>query len=207
MSEYAFLTPLFASSVMYVTTGGHFLHRIVYDYVDKGKQGQKGSLGTKKFIEAPVQAKLVSNRRQSPHSSFYIDFLENQSNYEKEIDLYWNNLQDFLGEEKNLVNGVEVKQEITACSIHFRDRRHPFVQWVVEFAGPVREGPNTYENFIEPEELEYPIQSTYIFEPPLVVSTVETSLNYQILRDGHIVEFSGETGRKLGSYEKIEFRW
>jgi hypothetical protein len=117
---------------MVVTTGGHFLHQLAYDYVDQGVIPLQGAGKKHRFTEVPPPGRhpKIGSASTIQH---YVDFLQVPGNYDRELFLYWNNLQDFLDEEQNLVNGLDAKQQVTACSIVFPDQRHPRVQWVVEF--------------------------------------------------------------------------
>jgi hypothetical protein len=181
MEEYHDLKPLYASALMYISLSGHFLDTIIYDYVDL-------------------------NSDQSTKSNYY-KYIQQINNYQHEKQIYWKNLQSFLDEERNLINNQEVHLDIIDVSIHFRDTQHIYVQWIIEFNGTFHRGLNSYENYIEPEILEYPISSTYIFESPLKVAQVSTELSYEIVNHGQIVRYEGKTGQKLGNHEKIQFRF
>ncbi len=194
---------MYAAAVMHISAGGRFSQVLVYDYKDLGEL-PPGTESSGKFIRAKLPSAAERGRRANPRIT-YERFLKDPQNYEKEIKLYWGNMQDFLDEEKNLINGEEVRLEVIDCTINFRDKFRPYVQWVIEFAGKLHRGENNYENYVESEVLEYPITSTYIFEPPLKVTKVATTLKYQILKEGHLVEYHGETGELLSPYEKLEF--
>jgi hypothetical protein len=155
----------------------HFSNIITYDYVD-----------------------LATN----PSYKNYQQFLKDPTNYDTEIETYWQNLQGFLDEEANKVNGTRVTMDITFCSIGFREPLKPFVQWVIEFEAKAKPGINIYENNIESEILEYPIYSLYILASPLKVKRVQTTLDYAIDETGRFIEYFGDAGQKLGEYECIE---
>ncbi len=204
MSDYPGLKPVYAAATMYISAGGRFSQVLVYDYKDSGEL-LPGTESSGKFIRTKLPSASERGRRTNPRMT-YERFLKDPHNYEKEIKIYWGNMQDFLDEEKNLINGEEVHLEVVDCNINFRDKFRPYVQWVIEFTGKLHEGENRYENYVESEVLEYPICSTYIFEPPLKVTKVATTLKNEILKDGHLVEYHGETGELLSPYEKIEFQ-
>ncbi len=203
MSEYPGLKPVYATATTYISTGGRFSQVLVYDYKDVGEL-PPGTESSGKFIRAKLPSAIERSRRANPRVT-YERFLKDPHNFEKEIKLYLINMQKFLDEEKNLINGEEVHLEVVDCTINFRDKLRPYVQWIIEFAGRLHEGENNYENYVESEVLEYPIRSTYIFEPPLKVTKVATTLKYEILKDGHLVEYHGETGELLSPYEKLTF--
>ena len=182
MSEYQNLKPIFASSVMRISKKESklkFSNTITYDYLDleKGKTWKN-----------------------------YKDFLNNPANYNSELQLYWNNLQMILDQEINKINQEEVFLKIIHCTIQFHDITHPYVQWIVEFEGNYVDGKNIYENFVDDDILEYPIYSLYLFEKPLTVKKVDTSLEYNIGKSSRIVEYFGEPNDKLEGYEAIIFQ-
>ena len=179
MSQYPDLHPLFASSTMHVQkieNSLHFSNVITYDYVEA--EGTKDS---------------------------YYNFLKLSKNYDREVQLYWENLQLFLDKEVNLVNDREAFQSITHCNIYFRSPTQPFVQWVVNFKGTAQTGTNTYENEVDPESLTYPIYSLYVVHPPLKILSIESSMQFNVNKQSGIIEYYGEIGDTLEGFEKITF--
>ena len=184
MSEYQNqnLKPIFASSVMRISKKESklkFSNTITYDYLDIEKD------------------KIWEN---------YKEFLNNPTNYNSELQLYWNNLQTILNQEINKINGEEVSLNVIHCTIQFHDKSHPYVQWIVEFEGNYVDGKNIYENFVDDEILSYPIYSLYLFEKPLAVKKIDTSLKYKLGESSRIVEYFGELNDKLEGYEAIIFQ-
>ena len=104
------------------------------------------------------------------------------------------------------INEEEVYLKVIHCTIQFHDKNHPYVQWIVEFEGKYVDGQNIYENFVEDEILEYPIYSLYLFEKPLCVKKIDTSLKYKLGEENRIVEYFGEQNDKLEGYEAIIFQ-
>ncbi len=183
MSEYIGLEPRYATSQMRITANSrdyklNFNNLITYYYEDF---------------------------QNDPDWASYRDYLKSEENYQREISTYWENLQMFLDEETNIVNGEEVKLRIIHTNIIFPRKETPLVQWTVEFDGPLNEGINTYENMIEEEVLEYPVYSLYIFEKPMKVKTVESTLEYILDPNKRIIEYYGSVRDVLGEYEKIQF--
>ncbi|WP_371805899.1 hypothetical protein [Candidatus Lokiarchaeum ossiferum] len=181
MKEYPNLKPIFASSTMHVWFDNkkvQFSNNIIYDYLDL--------------------------RNNSSWKSFK-HFLAEPKNYEQEITTNWNNLQMFLDQERNIINGIDVNLKVQHCGIQFRDQFHPFVKWIVEFEGPGHFGTNNYENIIEQEILEYPIYSLYIFDKSTRVMEVTSSISYEINPNRRIIEYFGQKGDILNGYEKISF--
>lgn len=178
MSEYPNLIPIFASSTMQISYQGQFRQIIIYDYQD-----------------------FTLN----PEDEGYYAYVHHQNNLEKEIQLYWSNLQEFLDMETNLVNDKKVKLRVQDCLLNFRSLKNPFVQWIIEFQGEFQFGRNTYENWIEPDVLEYPIFSTYIFDQGIKVIEVMTELDYVIADNQRIINYYGKQGDQLGDHEVIIF--
>ena len=182
MSEYQNLKPIFASSVMRISKKElklKFSNTITYDYLDI----EKGNTWKN-----------------------YKEFLNSPTNYNSELQLYWDNLQTILDQEINKINDEEVYLKVIHSTIQFHDKTHPYVQWIVEFEGKYVDGQNIYENFVEDEILEYPIYSLYLFEKPLTVKKIVTSLKYNLGGSSRIVEYFGELNDKLEGYEAIIFQ-
>lgn len=182
MSEYQDLKPIFASSILRISKKESklkFFNTIIYDYVD------------------------LENDKTWEN---YKEFLKQPSNYKCELQLYWKNLQTILNSEINKINEEEVHLKVIHCTIQFRDNNHPYVQWIVEFEGKFVDGQNIYENFVEDEILEYPIYSLYLFEKPLVVKKIVTSLKHKLGESNMIVEYFGDLNDKLDGYEAIFFQ-
>ncbi|MHA1475303.1 MAG: hypothetical protein ACTSQ5_08960 [Promethearchaeota archaeon] len=182
MSEYQDLKPISASSVMRISKKESklkFSNTIIYDYVD------------------------IENDKKWKN---YKEFLKIPSNYKSELQLYWDNLQTILDSEINKINEEEVHLKIIHCTIQFRDKTHSYVQWIVEFEGKYVNGQNIYENFVDDEILEYPIYSLYLFEKPLSVKKIVTSLKHKLGEKNRIVEYFGDLNDKLDGYEAIIFQ-
>ncbi len=137
----------------------------------------------------------------------YAEFLQDPLNYNKEISLYWDNLQDFLDEEKALVNDEEVYLKIVDCDVFFPQSERPCVQWIIQFEGKLHSGTNVYENFVEPDTLEYPIDSIYILEPPMKCLDVHTRLEHRFQNENQMVVFHGDKGLTIGKHEKFLFQY
>jgi len=182
MIGYDKLIPTHASSVIVISKTGWFQDTIIYDYLD----------------ENTIKSKIKQ--------SDYFQYLQQEKNFQREIDVYWENLQSFLDEETNIVNDTKVKLNIVDCDIFFHDRSHPYVQWTVEFKGNFHPGINIYENMIEPEVLEYPINSKYILESPMEFIEIKSSLSYELQANNRILSFSGDKGKKLEAHERLKFR-
>ncbi len=185
MSEYSSLGPLSANSVMRIHPNSEkmlvfFNNIITYYYYD-------------------VQ--------EDPDEISYKRYMENEENYNKEIGIYWENLQTFLDEEENIINDKEVQLDVVHTNIMFLDDVHPMVQWIVEFKGNLLNGENKYENIIEREILKYPIHSLYFFSSEFKVKKVQTSLEFFIHPNKRGIEYFGQEKDDLEGYESIIFEF
>ena len=188
MSIYPNLQPIFASSIMHVHQIGtslKFSNVITYDYQDQTQSNNK--------------------QDKCDKCDNYYNYVQDTTNYNQEIQLYWENLQHFLDIEINLVNSAQAIQTIKHCSINFRTKSFPFVQWLVEFEGVSKIGLNVYENEVDPERFEYPIYSLYIFHLPLVIKEVNSTMQYSLDQNQGIIEYYGDRGTLLEGYESITF--
>lgn len=179
MSYYSDLKPIFASSIMHVIESAEkvkFFNTITYDYIDAGTTDN------------------------------YYNFLKISKNFNQEITLAWDNLQIFLDQEQNLINDHESLQLIKHCNIYFRDKKHPFIQWLVEFEGDLITGTNVYANYVSSEHLTYPIYSLYNFHQPLKIINIKSSLDFNLNKSNGIIEYYGETGDELEGEEIIEYQ-
>ncbi|NVM54852.1 MAG: hypothetical protein HWN66_14205 [Candidatus Helarchaeota archaeon] len=126
------------------------------------------------------------------------DFLE-------EIRKLWLNMQNYLEEETNKVNGVMVYPKVEFCDIQFRGRpQNPFIIWTITFKGDFQIGLNKYETKTDEEELEYDCYVIWQFpEKTKKILKVDTKLYYDIF--GNRIVLWGEKGMKIGGFERIHF--
>ncbi len=124
---------------------------------------------------------------------------------QEEVGLLHENMQGFLDEERNLLNGKRVYPEVKVVDIDFRDRRHPFHCFVINFAGEMQSGLNTYRSELPPEDpLEYTIHSVYQFPQRTKIQEVITKMHYQVV--GNLILFWASKGQSLGMLEEITFQ-
>ena len=152
------------------------------------------------------------------HQFLVFDYYEKSGNYfrrineddyflNNEVENIRNNMQGFMDACANMVNGHMVYPKVIEVDIDFRNKNLPFFSWIIEFNGKLREGINIYESEIEEEELEYNINSVYIFEKPLDPIDVETALHYDIIKENRIIKFYGNRGEKVGPLEILRFNY
>jgi hypothetical protein len=175
------LEPLFATSIIHVSQPGNglieFSQVLAYDYADKTRD--------RSYFETIKDSS---------------DFLPNEM---VEIEA---NMQQFLDEEENVVNGVRVYPHVASTAIDFKTDRRQFVYtWIISFSGPESaEGMEVYEARIVPTDLEYDVKSTYIFPANArvveVVSSIETKNDLK-----NVVGFRGKKGEHLDHVERLSW--
>ena len=122
----------------------------------------------------------------------------------KEIRKLWLNMQGFLEDETNKVNGSMVYPKVEFCDIQHRGRsKHPFIIWIITFKGDFREGINNYETKTDEEALEYNCYVTWQFPVNTKITKVDTKLYYDIF--GNRIVLWGDKDMKIGGFERIQF--
>ncbi|NMC04288.1 MAG: hypothetical protein GYA24_03705 [Candidatus Lokiarchaeota archaeon] len=116
------------------------------------------------------------------------------------------NMQGFLDEENNIVNGTRVHPRVMNTFITFRgDPRFPSCTWLIAWTANV--GINdmyTYEAFVEPATLEYEVESIYTLPSNARVVGIESTLPYD---NGikNIIVFRGVRGDIVGKIERLSW--
>lgn len=174
------LEPLYATSIIHVAHPGtglvEFSQVLSYDYAD-ATQGQP-----------------------------YFQAMKDGSFLNQEIAEIEANMQQFLDEEEDFVNGTRVYPHVASTAIDFKtDRRQFAYTWLISFSGPESEdGTEVYEARIVPTDLEYDVKSIYIFPPNArvveVASSIETRNDLK-----NVVEFRGRKGEHLDTIERLSW--
>ncbi|HUX99330.1 MAG TPA: hypothetical protein VMV49_07215 [Candidatus Deferrimicrobium sp.] len=124
----------------------------------------------------------------------------------KEIKKLWLNMQGYLEEETNRVNGEIVSPKVEFCDIQYRGSfKYPFVIWIITFQGNFQKGINLYETKTDEETLEYDCSALWQFPQRTKILQIDTKLYYDIL-DTRIILW-GDKHMKIGGYERIQFRF
>ncbi len=136
---------------------------------------------------------------------FYLELGRNDKDFLEEIQKLWANMQGYLEEEWNKVNGKMVYPQVKFCDIQFRGNYvNPFIIWIITFKGEFQKGINVYETKTDEEELEYDCYVNWQF--PInckKIIKVETEMYYDIF--GNQIVLWGEKGMKIGGFEQIRF--
>ena len=179
MKIYPYLIPISATSTMNIAKNGKFWQSIVYRYED-------------------------GNFDQTQNN--YKHYLKNSTNFQNELLLFSQNMQNILDSERNYVNDTQVYPKVINCAIFFLQPKISEVQWSIEFQGPFKLGDNIYSSYIDTATLDYPIHSIYVFDSMIEVQTVTTSLSYRADQSKRVVEYWGKKGEYLQDFEQISFR-
>ncbi len=168
------LQPIFASSIISISSSGQFMQYLTYDYFEQ--------------------------------SGEYFDHIkENDEFYLTELDTIFLNMQSFMEELPNTINGYTTIPQVVHAEIDFKNNTLPFFYWILQFKGPLVMGVNTYESIINNEKLEYDVNSIYLFDENLVPLSVQSSLHHQIMKNERIVKYWGYKGEIVGPKEVLQF--
>jgi hypothetical protein len=124
----------------------------------------------------------------------------------EEVSVLERNMQGFLDDEKNVVNGTRVFPRVLTTFVTFRGGpRYPTSTWLITWsANGVAGNTFTYEAHVEPATLEYPVESIYTLPPNARVVGIESSLPYDNAIKNVIV-FRGAKGDKVGEVERLSW--
>ncbi|HME51458.1 MAG TPA: hypothetical protein VKM55_04530 [Candidatus Lokiarchaeia archaeon] len=172
------LKPIAAASTIHVTHHDgliDFTQILVYDYVN-------------------ISSDKTYYRRIKREPSFVA----------QEVTTIEENMQRYLDEEKNVVNGERVYPHVVRTSIDFKtEARFPVYTWIITFGGNESDsGTQNYEAITTPETLEYDVKSTYVFPANSRIVEIESSLVHEnVLK--HIVVFRGSKGDSIKPLERL----
>lgn len=125
--------------------------------------------------------------------------------YINELETITINMQSFMEDLPNTINGHTVIPQVIHAEIDFKIESLPFFYWVLEFDGPLKLGLNSYESVMSNEILEYDVNSIYLFDAKLKPMSVQSSLHYEILRNERIVKYWAYKGEIVGPKEVLQF--
>ncbi len=124
----------------------------------------------------------------------------------EELSVLERNMQGFLDDETNVVNGTRVYPRVLTVFVAFRgEPRHPVCTWLISWSANAGSGCTfTYEARVEPATLEYEVESIYTLPPNARVVGIESSLPYDNAIKNVIV-FRGANGDKVGEIERLSW--
>ncbi|MHA1821425.1 MAG: hypothetical protein ACTSU2_04715 [Promethearchaeota archaeon] len=126
--------------------------------------------------------------------------------YENELETIKTNMQNILDNCVHKINGELVFPEVVEVEIDFKTRSIPYFFWVINFKAELKKGVNIYSADIDEEQLDYNINSIYIFEPPIKPLSVVTSIHYEINEERGIIKYWANKNDWVGPREVIRFR-
>jgi hypothetical protein len=168
------LKPIFASSIITITTLGNFLQYLTYDY-------------------------------QEETGEYYARIREDDEFYINELDTIFLNMQSFMEDLPNTINGHIMIPKVIHAEIDFKNENLPYFYWILRFEGPLKIGLNNYESVMSNEKLDYDVTSIYMFDGGLQPVSVQSSLHYEILKNERIVKYWGYKGEIVGPREILQF--
>ena len=137
---------------------------------------------------------------------YYSRIKEDDDFYLIELDTISINMQSFMEDLPNTINGQTVIPQVIHAEIDFKNESLPFFYWVLEFHGPLTIGLNTYESVMSNEKLDYDVNSIYLFDSSLRPVSVQSALHYEILRNERIVKYWAYKGEIVGPKEVLQFQ-
>ena len=134
---------------------------------------------------------------------YYSGLEEEEFKFTEEIKKLWVNMQSFLEDETNKINGKMVYPKVKFCDIQHRTKKNPYIIWVITFKEAFQKGINLYETKTDEEKLEYNCYVIWQFSVETRNLKVDTKLYYDIF--GNRIILWGEKGMMIGGYERIRF--
>ncbi|MCD6509798.1 MAG: hypothetical protein J7L11_05365 [Thermoprotei archaeon] len=136
---------------------------------------------------------------------YYASLLEDENVLEDELWKLVANMQEFLDQEKVIINGRRVKPKVRGIDICWRgDATRPSITFFITFQGRLRSGLNAYEDYYEPTIAEYDYEFYWIFPPQVSISEALMPGKHEIVND-RILMVWVHKGTYVEGYERIAF--
>ncbi|MEM1583525.1 MAG: hypothetical protein QXF28_06335 [Nitrososphaerota archaeon] len=140
------------------------------------------------------------------NAHYYYSLIEDEDGYGREMERLLNVMNEFLREEKVLVNDEEVGVEALLVDLDFRGSPElPTITYLIEFYTKLCSGLNKYECHYEMGLAEYDYEVYWILPSEARIVEVEISGEYEIL-DDRIMVAKMRRGEPYNGYEKIVFK-
>ncbi len=144
---------------------------------------------------------------RDPKMYYYNLLKTNMEALFEELETIMNNMQKFLDEEIIKINNERARPQVKDIILGFRGSYHrPYIEFYINFRGPIKPGINRYDNFYEEETAEYDYEILWIFPEGVRVRS------YHIAGDGRVLGTTDnilvvhvKKGTKVGRHEWIEF--
>lgn len=138
--------------------------------------------------------------------NFYYKILEDERRYVDEMARLAVVMDEFLREEKIIINDERVEARVVMVNLEFRGAKElPTIIYIIEFKGELIKGLNVYECYYEEGVAEYDYEIYWIFPEDAEVVEVNLSGEHEIL-NSRILVSSVRRSEKYNGYEKIVFK-
>ena len=136
----------------------------------------------------------------------YYARLADENKLEEELERIGVNMQEFLNEEKVLINNTRVFPTVYGVDLNFRgELTYPTVTIIIKFHGDLKVGEiNQYLNIYERTRAEYDYEIYWIF--PVNTKIVKAKLDGDYDIRGNILYVWIERGKKIYGREEIYFK-
>lgn len=167
------ITPIYAYAYFNVSKNGEIHQLLQYDYYDPDG----------------YYAKLCDKNHQKE--------------YVIEIEKLWLNMDGFLEEEENFVNGKKVKPKVVHVDIGHRGFEYsPYITWLIDFKGEFKKGENNYKTWTPEEKLEYNCHCIWHF-PKNTKLEIKSNMEFEI--QNNIIILWAQKSDIIGGNEEFNF--
>jgi len=135
---------------------------------------------------------------------YYASLIEREL-IDEELEAIASKMQDYLDEEKVLINGKRVYPELRYIDLAFRGSlKRPSLYFIIHFKGDFKTGINVYEDYYDREIAEYDYEFYWIFPPGVVIKDIIVDGIYSRIGD-NILAVYVDKGTEISGFEKIVF--
>lgn len=124
---------------------------------------------------------------------------------EEEVEALWNNMQGFLDQEEVKFNGQRVRPQVEDVYIGLRGiPTRPYIEYVITFPAPLRQGLNTYENTYPEEEAEYDYEALWLLPRSARIARWQMAGQVETPTP-NVLRLTVRRGTKVGGREGFQF--
>jgi hypothetical protein len=139
------------------------------------------------------------------NKGYYSSLLHKPDEYEQEMTKLFYSMQNFLDQEKILMNNIKCKPRLLTVSLDHRGLESlPCITFFMTFKGQIKAGLNTYEDFCEKSVVEYDYEAYWVFPKGTKILEVESSIEFEIVTK-NILIMRARKGDGYSGYERIVF--
>ncbi len=136
---------------------------------------------------------------------YYEKLFRKEEELDKEMNKLYYNMQNFLDEEKVIVNGERCRPRVRMVDLNFRNGYDRVsIVFLISFPVKLKKRGNYYENEYASEVVEYNYKVYWFFPEGSEIIEVDMEEDYEIL-DKRILVIYGKKGNKSSGYEMISF--